>query len=33
MKFSVYVPKVLLKGSVSQIFDIGPSIYFVSKIG
>ena len=29
----MYVPEVLLEGSVSQIFDIGPSIYFVSKIG
>ena len=33
MKFSVYVPKVLLEGSVSHIYDIGPSTFFMSKIG
>ena len=31
--FSVCVPEVSFEGSVSQIFYIGPSYYFMSKIG
>ena len=33
MIFSVSLLKVLLEGSLSQIFDIGPIFYFMSKIG
>ena len=31
--FSVCVLKVLFKGRLSQIFDLGPSIYFMTKNG
>ena len=33
MRFSMHVLKVLLEGSVSQIFDLGFSFYFMSKNG
>ena len=33
MNFSVCLPKVPIEGSVSQIFNIGPSYNFMSKIG
>ena len=33
LKFSVWILKVLLEGSVSQIFDLGPSFYFMTKNG
>ena len=33
MKFSMHVLKVLLEGTVSQIFDLGFSFYFMSKNG
>ena len=33
LKFSVYIPKVLLEGSVSQIFVLGPSFNFMTKNG
>ena len=29
MKLSVNLPEVVLEGSMSQIFDIGPSFYYV----
>ena len=33
LKLSVCDPNITLEGSVSQNFDIGPSFYFMSKIG
>ena len=33
MNFSVCISNVLPEGSVSQIFYLGPSYYFMSKIG
>ena len=27
------IPKILLEGSVSQFFDLGPSFYFMTKTG
>ena len=33
LKFSVCVLNIPLEGSVSQIFYLGPSFYFMSKIG
>ena len=33
LRFSVCILKVLLEGSVSQIFDLGPSFYFMAKNG
>ena len=30
LKFSVYILKVLLKESTSQIFDLGPNFYFAA---
>ena len=33
MNFSVCAHKVPLEGSLSQIFNIGPSYYFMSKNG
>ena len=31
--FSLRIPNIHPKGIVSQIFDLGPSFYFMSKIG
>ena len=33
MKFSMCILKVLPEGSVSQIFDLGPSFHFMAKNG
>ena len=33
LRFSVYIRKVLPEGSVSQIFYLGPSFYFMAKNG
>ena len=33
LRFSVYSLKVLLEGSVSQIFCLGPRFYFMTKNG
>ena len=33
LRFSVYILKILIEGSVSQIFDLGPSLYFMAKNG
>ena len=33
LRFSVYNLKVLLEGSVSQIFYLGPSFHFMAKNG
>ena len=33
LKFSVWILKVLLEGSLSQIFDLGPSFHFMTKTG
>ena len=33
LSFSVYILKVLLEGSVSQIFYLGPSFHFMAKNG
>ena len=33
LTLSLWVPKVLIEGSVSQIFDLGLSFYFMSKNG
>ena len=33
LRFSVYNLKVLLEGSVSQIFYLGPSFHFMAKDG
>ena len=33
MKFSGHVQKVYMQGSVSQIFDLGPSSNFMTKKG
>ena len=33
LKFSVWILKVLLEGSVSQIFDLGSSFHFMTKNG
>ena len=33
LKFSVYIPKVLLEGSVSQFIVLGPSFHFMTKNG
>ena len=33
LKFSVYIPKVLLEGNVSQIVVLGPSFHFMTKNG
>ena len=33
LRFSVYILKVLLEGSVSQIVYLGPSFYFMAKNG
>ena len=33
LKLSVCIHKVLLEGSMSQIFDLGPSFYCMSKNG
>ena len=33
LRFSVYNLKVLLEGSVSQFFYLGPSFYFMAKNG
>ena len=33
LKFSVWILKVRLKGKMSQIFDLGPSFYFMTKKG
>ena len=31
LKFSVWILKVLLEGSVSQIFYLGPSFHFMTR--
>ena len=33
LRFSVYILKVPLEGSMSQIFDLGPSFHFMAKKG
>ena len=33
LRFSVYILKVPLEGSVSQILDLGPSFHFMAKNG
>ena len=33
LRFSVYILKVTLEGSVSQTFDLGPSFHFMAKNG
>ena len=33
LSFSVYILKVLLEGSVSQFFYLGPSFHFMAKNG
>ena len=33
LRFSVYILKVLLEGSMSQIFYLGPSFHFMAKNG
>ena len=33
LRFSVCILKDLLKGSLSQIFDLGPSFHFMTKNG
>ena len=33
LRFSVYFLKVPLEGSMSQIFDLGPSFHFMAKNG
>ena len=33
LRYSVYILKVLVEGSVSQIFYLGPSFYFMAKNG
>ena len=33
LRFSVYILKVLLEGSLSQFFYLGPSFHFMTKNG
>ena len=33
LKFSVYIPKVLREGTMSQILVLGPSFHFMTKNG
>ena len=33
LKFCVCIPNIRVEGSMSQIFNLGPSFYFMSKIG
>ena len=33
LRYSVYILKVPLEGSMSQIFDLGPSFHFMAKNG